>query len=62
MKKTAVLRHFGGSNATARALVIDKSSVSRWDAIIPLRRAVQIEHLTRGVLKVDLRLYRQLAA
>jgi DNA invertase Pin-like site-specific DNA recombinase len=45
MDKKEVIEHFGGVSATARALGITKSAVSKWPEKIPWGRALQIEKL-----------------
>ncbi len=52
MKKKDVLKYFGNSIKTARALGICKQAVTNWKADIPPMRAFQIESLTNGELKV----------
>jgi DNA-binding transcriptional regulator YdaS (Cro superfamily) len=57
MRKKAVLDHFGGPSATARALGIKHQAVSQWGKLVPWRTAYRVEALTDGVLKVDPRQY-----
>ena len=52
MKKSDVIAHFGGVVKTAKALGMNKSSVSLWGEEIPKGRAYQIELMTEGKLKV----------
>lgn len=52
MKKSDVLRFFGGTVATAAALKIKSQSVSGWGEDVPELRAFQIERLTNGELTV----------
>ncbi|WP_445772892.1 Cro/CI family transcriptional regulator [Shewanella sp.] len=52
MKKSDVLRFFGGTAATAAALKIKSQSVSGWGEDVPELRAFQIERLTNGELTV----------
>ncbi|MCS6126656.1 Cro/Cl family transcriptional regulator [Shewanella baltica] len=52
MKKSDVLKFFGGTAATAAALNIKSPSVSGWGDEVPELRAYQIERLTDGELKV----------
>lgn len=54
MKKQDVINHFGGVSKTARALGINRATVSCWGSTIPKGRAYQIEVLTGGKLKADL--------
>lgn len=51
MKKADVIKHFGGVIKTAKALKINKSSVSQWGSKVPMLRAYEIERLTHGKLK-----------
>ena len=57
MYKTAVLKHFGGQQATADALGITKSAVSQWGELIPKGSAAYAEVVSRGQLKLDPTLY-----
>ena len=49
-----VIKYFGGVGATARALKIESPSVSEWlrRRKVPLLRQFQIEHISKGKLKV----------
>lgn len=63
MRKAEVLSHFRTQQKVAEALTaagfrISQRGVSGWGDKIPLDRAVQIEKVTRGKLKVDLTLYK----
>lgn len=55
MNKQDVLTHFGGVSKTAKALGINRATVSCWGESIPKGRAYQIEVLTGGKLKADAR-------
>jgi DNA-binding transcriptional regulator YdaS (Cro superfamily) len=58
MLKAHVLAHFGGSQvAVARALGVSKSAVSQWPKIVPLKSALRLQSLTKGVLRVDMKVY-----
>lgn len=62
MRKTDVLSHFGTQQRVAEALTaagyrISQRGVSGWGEIIPLSRAVVVEKVTKGKLKVDLSMY-----
>jgi hypothetical protein len=52
MKKSDVLKFFGGTAATAAALKIKSQSVSGWGEEVPELRAFQIERLTKSKLTV----------
>lgn len=65
MRKNDVIAHFGTQQGVADALTaagfpISQRGVSGWPEIIPLDRAVQVEHITGGERKVDLALYQRL--
>ncbi len=53
MKKSDVIKHFGGVVETAKALGIKSQSVSCWPELIPELRAFQIEKITSGKLKAN---------
>jgi len=57
MDKAVAISHFGNQTKLASALGIVPRSVSGWPDRVPLARALQIEKLTHGKLKVDLSLY-----
>lgn len=58
MRLNDAVSHFGTQQKLAEALGIKQGSISSWDReLIPLARALQIEKLTRGVLKTDLSAY-----
>jgi len=57
MNKSDVIAHFGSVGAVAAALKIKGAAVSQWGALVPARRAYQLERLTNGALKVDESLY-----
>jgi transcriptional repressor of cell division inhibition gene dicB len=60
MRLTDAVSHFGTQQKLADALGIKQGSISSWDReLIPLARALQIEKLTRGVLKADLSIYQR---
>lgn len=54
-KFTVIIEHFGGVQATASALGIDRQAVYKWkwNNAIPRLRAFEIERLTNGKLKAD---------
>ncbi|KAB8307613.1 MULTISPECIES: Cro/CI family transcriptional regulator [Rahnella] len=53
MRKTDVVKHFGGISKTASALGISHPAVCRWGDVIPEKQAFVIERITCGVLKYD---------
>jgi hypothetical protein len=56
LKKDAV-QYFGSLSELARALGIQKSAISRWDQWVPLKRAMQLEAMSKGKLKCNLQIY-----
>lgn len=60
MKLSDAVSHYGSQQKLANALGIKQGSISSWDRdAIPFARALQLEKLTRGRLKVDMTLYVQ---
>ncbi|MCL6324023.1 Cro/CI family transcriptional regulator [Pectobacterium polaris] len=59
MEKEKVLKHLGGTTATAKFLGIAKSTVSVWPDLVPWKYALLLERMTNGVLKYDSVLYGQ---
>jgi hypothetical protein len=55
MDAKAVVEHFGGVTATARALDVKPPSVSEWlsTGIVPELRQFQIEVVTQGKFRAD---------
>lgn len=53
MKKKDVIAHFGSVGAVADALNIKGQAVSQWGDDVPIRRAYEIERVTKGVLTVE---------
>lgn len=51
MKKIDAIKHFGGIVKLAETLGIRPQAVSQWGKDIPIRRAYEIERLTKGKLK-----------
>ncbi|MFK3763210.1 Cro/CI family transcriptional regulator [Serratia ureilytica] len=51
MKKANVLKRFGGTNATARALGVSKTTVSLWGEVIPWQYALLVSEVTNNELK-----------
>jgi DNA-binding transcriptional regulator YdaS (Cro superfamily) len=44
------IAYFGNQSALAAALEITREAVSQWD-VVPVKRAVQIERVTKGKIK-----------
>jgi DNA-binding transcriptional regulator YdaS (Cro superfamily) len=58
MRLQDALSHFGTQQKLAEALNIKQGSISSWDRDrIPLARALQVERLTQGRVKVDMTIY-----
>ena len=57
MKTSIVIKHFESQVAIARALGISRQAVSKWGEVVPWAAALEIQHITGGVLKRDERLY-----
>ncbi|ASX25977.1 Cro/CI family transcriptional regulator [Candidatus Williamhamiltonella defendens] len=53
MRKKEVIHFFGGTNATAKAIGVSRSTVSLWKEIIPWKYAFFIERLTNHSLKYN---------
>jgi DNA-binding transcriptional regulator YdaS (Cro superfamily) len=53
MKKSEVIVYFGSVAKIAKALGVNWSAVHQWGEKIPVRRAFELERLTKGELKVD---------
>lgn len=63
MYKDDVIDHFRGMANFIRALeaggfTVTRQGVYNWPDVIPLRRAFQVEKITKGELKPDLDVYR----
>jgi len=59
MRKSEVIKHFGGVSKTASALGISHPAVCRWGDVIPEKQAFVIERITKGKLKYDVSLYQK---
>ncbi len=57
MKKSDVLRYFGGALKTADTLGISHQAVYNWKDRVPERMAYRIQTKSRGALKVDPKAY-----
>lgn len=57
MYKRCVIQYFDSAAAVARALGINRASISSWSDVIPEKRALQIERITSGALTYDSALY-----
>jgi DNA-binding transcriptional regulator YdaS (Cro superfamily) len=57
MLKTEAISFYGSLSELARALGIQKSAISRWKKYVPLRRAMQLEAMSKGKLRCSAELY-----
>ena len=59
MKLSTALKHYKTEGAIARALNIKHQAVAQWKAKgrVPLARALELEQLTKGAIKVDTSVY-----
>lgn len=57
MLKKDAINHYGNLSELARALGIQKSAISRWTKLVPLKRAMQLEAMTKGVLRCEINAY-----
>ena len=57
MLKKDAIQYFGSLSELARALGIQKSAISRWQKWVPLKRAMQLESISKGQLKCDVNSY-----
>jgi hypothetical protein len=55
MTPDALIEHFGGVTATARALDVKPPSVSEWKkrGVVPIGRQYQAQLLSRGKLRAE---------
>lgn len=58
MHKSEAVSFYGSQQKLASALGIKQGSVAGWRELVPIGRALQLEKITGGRLKVDLALYR----
>jgi hypothetical protein len=57
MLKKDAINHFGSLSELARALGIQKSAISRWHKWVPLKRAMQLEAMSKGELRCNIDAY-----
>lgn len=53
MEKQTAIKHFGSGVKLADALGIAPAAISQWGEFVPEGRAYQIQHITKGKLKVE---------
>ena len=51
MTKTDVIEYFGSGVKVAEALNIQPAAVYQWPELVPIRRAYEIQEITKGKLK-----------
>lgn len=60
MNKADVLAHYENNHTkVAEAIGITRSAVSQWSDRVPLLAALELERVTKGKLRVDMRLYKR---
>jgi len=52
MKTAQVVKYFGSYAAIARVLCISRQAVHKWPETVPINRAVKLERLSNGRLRV----------
>jgi hypothetical protein len=57
MLKTDAINFYGSLSELARALGIQKSAISRWKRLVPLKRAMQLEAMSKGKLRLATDVY-----
>lgn len=59
MRTSDLIDFFGSNTAATKALGLGSSgTISNWGEIVPRGMAFEIQHLTEGLLKVDLSCYK----
>lgn len=60
MKKSAALAFYANdTQAVARAAGVTRQAVEQWGEVVPWTSAIELEHASKGDLKVDHELYRK---
>lgn len=58
MLRKDVIAYFGSATEVVKQLTnLSHGAVSQWEEVIPMGRAYEVQSITNGQLKVDLRLY-----
>lgn len=57
MLKAHVLKFYGTDQAVADAIGCDRSAVSHWDIVVPIKPAIQLERVSKRKLRVKIPLY-----
>lgn len=59
MRTADVLNLFGGNSAATKALGLKSTgTISNWGTIVPRGMAFELQHITGGMLSVDLSCYK----
>lgn len=59
MRTADVLNLFGGNSAATKALCLKSTgTISNWGPIVPRGMAFELQHITGGLLSVDLSCYK----
>lgn len=53
MRTEQAVNHYGTQAGLARALGITKQAIQFWGELVPEGRAYQLQHITKGKLKVE---------
>lgn len=61
MFKEDAIRFFGGKSKLATAAGVSRPSVTKWGAVIPKLRAMELAELTGGKLSYDPALYKSVS-
>lgn len=61
MTKEDAVNHFGGPAKLAKVLGIASQAVSQWGEFVPEGRAYQLQHITKGKLKVEAKPMKQVS-
>jgi DNA-binding XRE family transcriptional regulator len=61
MRTDHIIDHFGSRAKVAEAIGYSRQAIYRWERYVPEAAAYRIEAATKGLFKVDPRLYRRRA-
>lgn len=53
MKRQDVINYFGTQDKAAKSLGITQAAISKWPDDVPHLRAIQVEWITKGALRVS---------
>jgi transcriptional repressor of cell division inhibition gene dicB len=57
MRKADAIKHYTTEQGVANALGITRQAVSKWPDVIPPQRAIELEMISKGALRVMPKLY-----